>query len=82
MGRYVQAVIWWLKQLHSEIEYCPYCSRIIWYEQLDPEIEKNYIFEQLEPTKSDGGKASAPKASNENDSFDESMGMDEGFEDF
>lgn len=71
-----------LKQQHNEIEYCPYCSRIIWYEQLDPEIEKNYIFEQLEPTKTDGGKASSQKTSNDSDSFDESMGMDEGFEDF
>lgn len=71
-----------MKQLHSEIEYCPYCSRIIWYEKLDPEVEKNYIFEQLEPTKTDGGKAPAQKVSNESDSFDESMGMDEGFEDF
>ena len=71
-----------MKQLHSEIEYCPYCSRIIWYEKLDPEVEKNYIFEQLEPTKTDGGKTPAQKVSNESDSFDESMGMDEGFEDF
>ncbi len=71
-----------MKQLHSEIEYCPYCSRIIWYEKLDPEVEKNYIFEQLEPTKTDGGKATAQKTTSESDSFDESMGMDEGFEDF
>ncbi len=71
-----------LKQRNSEIEYCPYCSRIIWFEKLDPEIEKNYIFEQLEPTKSEGGKASAKSSANENEAFDESMGMDEGFEDF
>lgn len=71
-----------LKQRNSEIEYCPYCSRIIWFEKLDPEIEKNYIFEQLEPTKSEDGKASAKSSANENEAFDESMGMDEGFEDF
>jgi len=71
-----------LKQNHSEIEYCPYCSRIIWYEKLDPENEKNYIFEQLEPTKSEGGKGAQKASAGESDTFDESMGMDEGFEDF
>ena len=70
-----------LKMQQNEIEYCPYCSRIIYYEQLDPEMEKNYIFEQLEATKSEG-KGSADSSKSDSDSYDESMGMDEGFEDF
>ncbi len=73
-----------LKQEHNEIEYCPYCSRIIWYEELDPETEKNYIFEQLE-SKGSGSEKSSSAASEpqgDSDSYDESMGMDGGFEDF
>ena len=70
-----------LKMQKNEIEYCPYCSRIIYYEQLDPEMEKNYIFEQLEAAKSEG-KGSADSSKSDSDSYDESMGMDEGFEDF
>lgn len=70
-----------LKQEHNELDYCPYCSRIIYYEQLDPETEKNYIFEQLEPTK-EGGKVSASKEAKQDiDSFDESMELEEGFDD-
>ncbi len=73
-----------LKQEKNEIEYCPYCSRIIWYEQLDPETEKNYIFEQLESKGSGSEKASsaAAETQSDSDSYDESMGMDGGFEDF
>ncbi len=70
-----------LKMQQNEIEYCPYCSRIIYYEQLDEEREKNYIFEQLEASKTEG-KGSAEAAKGDTDSYDESMGMDEGFEDF
>ena len=70
-----------LKMQQNEIEYCPYCSRIIYYEQLDPEMEKNYIFEQLESSKSEG-KGSAESAKSDSDSYDESMGMEDGFEDF
>ena len=70
-----------LKQQENEIEYCPYCSRIIWYEKLDEELEKNYIFEQLEPTKSDGkGVVHEDTSKTDGDTYDESMG--EGFEDF
>ena len=46
------------KQEKNEIDYCPYCSRIIWYEQLDPETEKNFIFEQLE-SKGTGSESKA-----------------------
>lgn len=73
-----------LKNMNGEIEYCPYCSRIIYKQELDEEQERSYIFEQLEPTKSDGKVASADEAqsSGSEDSYDESMGMGEGFEDF
>ena len=70
-----------LKQQENEIDYCQYCSRIIWYEKLDEELEKNYIFEQLEPTKSDGkGVVHEDTSKTDGDTYDESMG--EGFEDF
>ncbi len=72
-----------LKQQSNEIEYCPYCSRIIYYEELPEDIEKNYIFEQLEPSKGEGkssGEGEGQKS--DSDSYDESMGMGEGFEDF
>ena len=69
------------KQEHNEIDYCPYCSRIIWYEPLDPETEKNYIFEQLE-SRGTESKSSHKESAQESDSYDESMGMDGGFEDF
>ena len=72
-----------LKQEKNEIDYCPYCSRIIWYEPLDPETEKNYIFEQLE-SKGTGSESKAAAAEDksvqDSDSYDESM--DTGFEDF
>ncbi len=70
-----------LKQQENEIEYCPYCSRIIWYEPLDEELEKNFVFEQLEPTKGEGKSSSRDDSSKgDSDSYDESLG--EGFEDF
>ena len=69
-----------MKQQENEIEYCPYCSRIIWYEKLDEELEKNYIFEQLEPTKGEGKSSQEDSSKSDSDSYDESMG--EGFEDF
>lgn len=69
-----------LKQEKNDFDYCPYCSRILWFEKLDQEVEKNFIFEQLEPTKSDG-KGGAIDSKQETDSYDESMGMEEGFDD-
>ena len=70
-----------LKMEHNDLDYCPYCSRIIYYEKIDPETEKNYIFEQLEPTK-ESGKSSSKEAKQDVDSFDESMENEDGFEDF
>ena len=69
-----------LKQEHNDLDYCPYCSRIIYHETIDSETEKNYIFEQLEPTK-ESGKSSAKDNKQDVDSFDETMEIDEGFED-
>ena len=70
-----------LKQEHNELDYCPYCSRIIYYEKLDAETEKNFIFEQLEPTKDSSSKGSSSKESKQDvDSFDESMELDDGFD--
>ena len=69
-----------LKQEKNDFDYCPYCSRILWFEKLDQEVEKNFIFEQLEPTKSDG-KGGSIDSKQETDSYDESMGMEEGFDD-
>lgn len=73
-----------MKNLNDEIEYCPYCSRIIYKKELSEDEERSYIFEQLEPTKSDGKSLSSDEASSSgsDDSYDESMGMGEGFEDF
>ena len=71
-----------LKQENNEIDYCPYCSRIIWYEQLDPETEKNYIFEQLESrgAGSESRASSGEEKVQDSDTYDESM--EGGFEDF
>ncbi len=73
-----------LKQEKNEIDYCPYCSRIIWYEPLDPETEKSFIFEQLESKGTSDSKASSSSSDSQQDadSYDESMGMDGGFDDF
>ena len=70
-----------LKQEKNDFDYCPYCSRILWFEKLDPEVEKNFIFEQLESTKADF-KSSSAESKQDTDSFDESMGMEEGFDEF
>lgn len=70
-----------MHNLNDEIEYCPYCSRIIYKAELDPEEEASYIFEQLEPTKSDR-KSSGSSDRGADESFDESMEMGDGFEDF
>ena len=72
-----------LKSEKGEIEYCPYCSRIIYKETLDEEVERSYTFEQLESSKQEGKRESQDEAAQaESDSYDESMGMDEEFEDF
>lgn len=35
------------KQENDEIEQCPYCSRVLYYEPLDPQKERKYIFVDL-----------------------------------
>ena len=72
-----------LKTEKGEIEYCPYCSRIIYKETLDDDVERSYTFEQLVSQKSESKSSSQDEsASGESDNYDESMGMDEEFEDF
>ncbi len=72
-----------LKSEKGEIEYCPYCSRIIYKETLDEDVERSYTFEQLESQKGEGKSVSQEESvSSESDNYDESMGMDEEFEDF
>ncbi len=67
----------------GEIEYCPYCSRIIYKETLDEDVEKAFIFEQLESHKPEGkGPAHEEASSTESENYDEAMGMEEDFEDF
>ncbi len=72
-----------LKTESGEIEYCPYCSRIIYKETLDEDVERSYTFEQLESSKNEGkAQVQDESAQGENESYDESMGMDDEFEDF
>ncbi len=74
-----------LKNEAGEIEYCPYCSRIIYKEHLEEDAERSYIFEQLEPTKSEGKSVSTEdgqSSGGDSDNYDESMGMGEDFEEF
>ena len=73
-----------LKQQSNEIEYCPYCSRIIYKEELDEDMEKAYTFEQLEPSKAEGksqDKKQQDDSQGDDDSgFDSTLGGDfEGF---
>lgn len=70
-----------LKNQRDEIDYCPYCSRIIYKEHLDEETEKNYTFEKLE-NKIEGRNTHAEDlgSKDDNDTFDESMEMDDSFD--
>ena len=73
-----------LKTRNGEIEYCPYCSRIIYKEELDEDMEKAYTFEQLEPSKAEGksqDKKQQDDSQGDDDSgFDSTLGGDfEGF---
>ena len=71
-----------IKNRKGEIEYCPYCSRIIYKEAVDEDMERNYNFEQLESaTKSESRKSDMRDVSGD-DGFDESMGMGDDFDEF
>ena len=70
-----------LKENAGEIEYCPYCSRILWYEKLDAELEKNYIFEQYGFSKKKAEVQHDKGGEAETESYDASL-SDEDFEDF
>ncbi len=59
-----------LGQLKDEVGTCPYCSRLIYFDDtLPPEEEKNYIFDDIEMLKSiSKGSESAQEESSEDDS--------------
>ncbi len=71
-----------LKQLKDEVDTCPYCSRLIYFDDtLPPEEEKNYIFDDIEMIKSiSKGGESAGDEGQEDDS--DLLVADEGDEDF
>ncbi len=73
-----------IKTQNGDIEYCPYCSRIIYKEELDEDMEKAYTFEQLEPSKAEGKgqdkKQQDGEQGDEDSGFDSTLGGDfEGF---
>lgn len=61
-----------LKQEKNDFDYCPYCSRILFYEKI--ENEKDFIFEQLEATKVDGKSITTE---DKMDGYDKSMSSDD-----
>lgn len=71
-----------LKQLKDEVDTCPYCSRLIYFDDtLPPEEEKNYIFDDIEMIKSiSKGGESAGDEGQEDDS--DLLVADDGDEDF
>ena len=59
-----------LKQLKDEVETCPYCSRLIYFDDnLPPEEEKNYIFDDIEMIKNitKGGETVEESGDDESD---------------
>ena len=70
-----------IKENAGDIEYCPYCSRIIWYEKLDAELEKNYIFEQYGFSKKKTETQHDKGGEVETESYDASLAEDD-FDDF
>ena len=40
-----------LKQFNGEIDTCPYCSRMIYYDKLSDDEEKRYFFDNFEAIK-------------------------------
>ena len=43
-----------LKQFNGEIDTCPYCSRMIYYDKLSDDEEKRYFFDNFEAIKNNG----------------------------
>lgn len=71
-----------LKQLRDEVDTCPYCSRLIYFDDtLPPEEEKNYIFDDIEMIKSisKGGETAGDESSEDESDL---LVADEGDEDF
>ncbi len=70
-----------LKQLNDETDTCPYCSRMIYYdESLLPEEEKNYIFDDIDASKTITRSTEAQ--SEEADDESELLVSDEADEEF
>lgn len=58
-----------LKQLNDEVDTCPYCSRMIYFdENLMPEEEKNYIFDDIDVIKSVSKSGESSDAGSEDES--------------
>ncbi len=71
-----------LKQLKDEVDTCPYCSRLIYFDDtLPPEEEKNYIFDDIEMIKSisKGGETAGDEGAEDDSDL---LVADEGDEDF
>lgn len=62
-----------LKQFNDEVDTCPYCSRMIYFDDnLSPEEEKNYIFDDIDTIKN-LGKSSDNLDSDDDVSLDDDI---------
>lgn len=71
-----------LRQLKDEVETCPYCSRMIYYdESLTPEEEKNYIFDDVDNIKTitKGGEAASDETAEDDSDILVAEDADEDF---
>ena len=71
-----------LKQVNDEVDTCPYCSRMIYFDDsLSPEEEKNYIFDDIDTLKNitKGGDVSSDESSDESDEILVADDMDDEF---
>lgn len=66
-----------LKQANGEIDTCPYCSRMIYYEKLDDNLEKSYYFDDA-----DSSRAASKNASSAVDTSEDEVEDDETTGDF
>lgn len=58
-----------LKQLNDEVDTCPYCSRMIYFdENLTPEEEKSYIFDDIDVIKSVSKSGESSEAGSDDES--------------
>ncbi len=71
-----------LKQLNDEVETCPYCSRMIYFDDsLTPEEEKNYIFDDVDNIKTitKGGEAASDETAEDDSDILVAEDADEDF---